>query len=390
MCHDSSSIALKSSSSGQIIVTLDGEVLDFDSELMIPGLVLPNNALSKTQLSMLTRCLKLLPGTFHRSIHIHTRHLKLSDEDVKVLGLICDHPFLIECAIHLEYFVYLRQHGIYLSETMTKQSLSDFHYYWDQGAFTIVPFIVEISMTGSSPIENFEDWVCHMSINPYSMENVYLLVQKYPNMVINYDAILRMFLCLTQDEQETIINYYTFDQIMAIMGSSWYLDDALLKNLHLNRIKANTPVVRSSFVIRYSSKRKVYNTKISIMAMTLDEADDFQSILDRTEFAIPESIDTTPEETFGVLFYYYLKLGSTDFEELVQYIQNCEHSEKETLIKTLLHNSSETKKSIIDVSKQNRELPLSLRLVLSELDWDSSSFSQRRRISTVLKANSYE
>lgn len=273
---------------------------------------------------------------------------------------------------------------------MTKQSLSDSHYYWDQGAFAIVPFIVEISTTGSSPIENFEDWVCHMSINPYSMENVYLLVQKYPNMVINYDAILRMFLCLTQDEQETIINYYTFDQIMAIMGSSWYLDDALLKNLHLNRIKANTPVVRSSFVIRYSSKRKVYNTKISIMAMTLDEADDFQSILDRTEFAIPESIDTTPEETFGVLFYYYLKLGSTDFEELVQYIQNCEHSEKETLIKTLLHNSSETKKSIIDVSKQNRELPLSLRLVLSGLDWDSSSFSRRRRISTVLKANSYE
>lgn len=65
MCHDSATI-VKSFSSGQIIVTLDGEVLDFDSELMIPGLVLPGNALSKAQLSMLTRCLKLLPGTFHR------------------------------------------------------------------------------------------------------------------------------------------------------------------------------------------------------------------------------------------------------------------------------------------------------------------------------------
>lgn len=367
MCHDSATI-VKSFSSGQIIVTLDGEVLDFDSELMIPGLVLPGNALSKAQLSMLTRCLKLLPGTFHRSIHIHTRHLKLSDEDVKVLGLICDHPFLIECAIHLEYFVYLRQHGIYLSEAMTKQSLSDFHYYWDQGAFAIVPFIVEISTTGSSPIENFEDWVCHMSINPYSMENVYLLVQKYPNIVINYDAILRMFLCLTQDEQETIINYYTFDQIMAIMGSSWYLDDALLKNLHLNRIKANTPVVRSSFVIRYSSKRRVYNTKISIMAMTLDEADDFQSILDRTEFVVPEDIYMSSDRISSFI-YLYFQLGSTNFEELLYYLRDCKNDAKETTsaVKTLC-DSTELQESIITFSKQVDELPLSLSLALSVLD----------------------
>lgn len=375
----------------KILVSLDGDVSSFSPALDgEKGLVLPSDAFSENQLLMLTKCFKSLPWTFRESEHLHTNPLHCNDEDVEVLKLICEHPSKGDSATHLEYFIYFRQHGIYLSKEVTKRSLSDFPHYWEQGLFSAVPFIVDVSKNGSLSIGSFKDWVCDKAINPYSVENLYLLVQKSSNIKINYDVVLKMFLCLSREEQENIINDYTLDQIMAIMGSSWYLDDAPLKNLHLNRIKANTPVVRSSFIIRYSSKRKVHDTKISIMAMTLDEADDFQSILNRTEFAVPESIDTTPEETFGVLFYYYLKLGSTDFEELVQYIQNCENSEKETLIKTLLCNSSETKKSIIDVSKQNRELPLSLRLVLSGLDWDSSSFSQRHRISTVLKANSYE
>ena len=355
----------------KILVSLDGDVSSFSPALNgEKGLVLLSDALSEHQLLMLTKRLKSLSWTFRESEYLHTNHLHCNDEDVEVLKLICEHPSKWDSAIHLEYFVYFRQHGVYLSKEVTKRSLSDVPDYWDQGLVDAVPFIGEVSKNGSLSIGSFKDWVCDMAITPYSVENLYLLMQKNPNIEISYDAVLRMFFYLSHEEQENIVNYYTPDQIMALMGGTWYLDDAFIRAFHMERVKTNTPIVRFSFIMRHLSKGKMYRSKRFIRAMTLDEATVFQDIMDRTQFAVPENIRVSSERTFNVLFYYYLKLGSTDFEELIQYAQNCENSTQESFIKALLCNSSELQEAIFEVSSQNCELPLSLRFVLGGLDWD--------------------
>lgn len=334
-------------------------------------MVLPSDAFSENQLLMLTKCFKSLPWTFRESEHLHTNPLHCNDEDVEVLKLICEHPSKWDSAIHLEYFVYFRQHGVYLSKEVTKRSLSDFPHYWEQGLFSAVPFIVDVSKNGSLFIGNFRDWVCDIAMNPYSVENLYLLMQKYPNIKIDYDVVLEMFLRLSREEQENIINYYTLDQIMALMSSSWYLGNELIRAFHMERVKANIPIVRFLFTMRHASKGEIHKTKGFLWAMTLDEATVFQDIMDRTQFVVPENIMLFPAKAFNVLFYYYLKLGSTNFEELIQYVQNCENSTQESFIKVLLYNSSELQEAIFEISSQNRELPLSLRFALNGLDWNS-------------------
>ena len=354
----------------KILVSLDGDVSSFSPALDgEKGLVLPSDAFSENQLLMLTKCFKSLPWTFRESEHLHTNPLHCNDEDVEVLKLICEHPSKGDSATHLEYFIYFRQHGIYLSKEVTKRSLSDFPHYWEQGLFSAVPFIVDVSKNGSLSIGSFKDWVCDKAINPYSVENLYLLVQKSSNIKINYDVVLKMFLCLSREEQENIINDYTLDQIMALMSSTWYLDDALIRAVHMERVKANNPIVRFPFIMRHASKGEVHKTKRFLRAMTLDEATVFQNIMDQTQFVIPENILVSSPRIFNVLFYYYLKLGATDFKELIQYAQNHD-SAKEGFIKALLRNSSELQESILLAANQNRELPLSLRFALNGLDWN--------------------
>ena len=353
----------------RIFVSLDGDVSSFSPALDgKKGLVLPSDAFSENQLLMLTKCFKSLPWTFRESEHLHTNPLHCNDEDVEVLKLICEHPSKWDSAIHLEYFVYFRQHDIYLSKEVTKRSLSDFPHYWEQGLFSAVPFIVDVSKNGSLSIGSFKDWVCGKAINPYSVENLYLLIQKYSNIKINYDVVLKMFLCLSREEQDNIINDYTFDQTMALMSSTWYLDDALIKTFHMERVKANTPIVRFPFIMRHTSKGEMHKTKRFLRAMTLDEATVFQSIMDQTQFVVPENILVSSPRIFNVLFYYYLKLGATDFKELIQYAQN---DSAKGFIKALLRNSSELQESILLAANQNRELPLSLRFALNGLDWNS-------------------
>lgn len=351
--------------SGSIMVTLDGDVVDFDSEVsVIRGLVIPKNALSKRQLTVLKKDV-WLSRPLHNQ-HCHISQLRFDgEEDIKVLGLICDHKCSRNRVEHLKQFLYLRQHGIRVSEQLTQESLLAVD--WE-------PFMVGISHVDSihSFGMNFNHIVCKSSVSPNILENIHWLAKNHPNIKINYISALKVFATLSEGEQERIMHSYTSDQVRAITDCDWYIHHALLSSLHFDRVKRNLPIVNYPFVLRFTSIWGVSDVSKSARAMTLEESDDFQAILNRTKYIFSNISYMFSDELFGLFVYFYLTLGSTDFEELLQYLQDCQYnSEKEESIVKTLYDSPQLQELIVPAPNQEDELPLSLRLVLSGLDWDS-------------------
>jgi hypothetical protein len=351
----------------KILVSLDGDVSSFSPALDgEKGLVLPSDAFSENQLLMLTKCFKSLPWTFRESEHLHTNPLHCNDEDVEVLKLICEHKRSRNRVNHLEQFLYLRQHGIRVSEQLTQESLL---------AVGWTPFMVGISHIG--PIHSFAiDFnyiVCKSSVSPNILENIYWLAKNRLNVRINYFSALKVFATLSDSEQEKIMHSYTSDQVRAITDCDWYIHHALLSSLHFDRVKRNLPIVNYPFILKFASKWRVSDVSIPARAMTLEESEDFQAILNRTKYIFfLDDWYMFADELFGLFVYFYLILGSTDFEELLQYLQNCQYnSEKEKSIVKTLYDSPQLQELIAPTSNQEAELPLSLRLVLYDLDWDS-------------------
>ena len=298
---------LKSSCSNQIIVTLDGEVLDFDSEVISCGIVLPNDVLSEEQLSTLRDDVAQLKRTQYEMHHQHDPQLCLdTEEEIRVLRLICDHVQSQKRVSHLEQFLIFRQHGIHVPEWLARESLSNSHQ---------TPFMVKIG--GNESMSSF-----------------------------------------------------TSNQIKAILNCDWYRGHESLRSLHLERVKKNLPIVVYTFVIRLTSTTRAFNVYKSVRAMTSNEIHDYCAIMKRTKFVVTDEMYRTSNNLFGSLVYWYLRLGSTDFEELLQYLQNYSRNQQGAIV-SLLCNSIELQEMIVSMSEDNPQLPLSLKLELYDLDWDS-------------------
>ena len=349
-----------------ILVTLYNEIRCLESEdSTICGVVVPYGALSESQLNILKSSMVELRSLYDR--HCHIPQLRLdNDEDIKSLRLICDHCDSRKRLDYLNQFLYLRQHGVYLSAWVTLQSLlfATTHR---------APFMPKIGNQSLMELflEDFNYTICRCQINPYSLMNLHALVSKYPEypeMELDYGGILQVFVYLSQEEQKEMVSSYTPEQVKAVMDYGWYAHRTRLQSLHLERVKKNVPIVRYPFVVKNNFNGRIQNTAIPIRAMTLDEAEDFQSILDRTEFVVPGDIYMSSDRISSFI-YLYFQLGSTNFEELLYYLRDCKNDAKETksAVKTLC-DSTELQESIIAFSKQAYELPLSLSLALSVLD----------------------
>lgn len=349
--------------SKRMIVALNAEIYDFDSSFILPGLVLPRDALSEQQLNTLKDDFHFL--RVNDNYKELCRHPNLSqfdnEEDIKILRLICDHSHKQQRRHHLKNFLYFRKHNIYVSEWIAQQSLRQ-----DSSM---------IETDSDLPCQlwtDFKYYICKYPVVSHTLENLCLLTQKHPaNTGIDYRTGLRVFIHLSHEEQKAMIGY-TSNQIRTIMDCNWYSNHELLRSLHLERVKNNLPIVKYPFMMRFENEGNLISESESIRAMTFDEVEDFQAILDRTQFIIPYSrhmvVSVLP--IFAVFAYLYLRLGSESFEELLSYMRDCQNSShEENSIVARLCDSTKLQESIIALSKQDCELPLSLRLELSDLDF---------------------
>ena len=335
------------SSPKRIIVALNAEIYDFDSSFILPGLVIPHGALSEQQLTTLKEDVSALQDLLYEDEHFHTPHLRLdTEEDVKVLRLICDHPHKQKRRNHLKNFLYFRKHNIYVPEWVTQQSLRH-------------PAHVIESDSGLSYewlCPDFKYYICKYPVTPHILENLHLLARKHPvNTGIDYRTGLRVFIHLSHEEQQEMIGY-TSHQIKTIMDCDWYKTHESLRLLHLERVKKNVPLVEYQFVMKFENNGEIFTVSELICAMTQAEAEDFQAILDRTQFVILHSrhMGRSVLPIFGIFAYLYFKLGSENFSELLSYLRDCQNGshEKKSIVKTLC-DSTKLQELIIALSRQD-------------------------------------
>lgn len=363
-------------STEKIIVALNGQVYDLDSEVSsIQGMVFPKEALSPQQLTTLRRDIARLEAGFGSSmlmsfLHFHTSQLHLDGKNVDVLKLICDHPLQGEREAHLSQFLVLLQHGVHIPEWIAKQSLSDLHIYWDNGIYNAVPFMVQIASSFRYGLElsrDFNNWICDHPCNPYSLENLYLLAKSHPDVKISYEIMSRVFMCLSSEEQKALCSC-TSEHVKALMASDWYIWNEQYKTFHLDRLRQNLPIVEFSFNIQSGP----YDDTWSVCAMTSDEAEDFQAIMKRSELGPLYDNAFSRYRSFKSFIYLYLKIGSKDFEEFLQYLRNCQQDEEDwKLLLDVLYGAVEAQKMIVAASKLDSTLPFSLRFQLSGFDRSS-------------------
>lgn len=360
------------SDSSRIIITLGGEIEEFDSKSTFPGLVMRRDALSKTQLARLSQDIEPTWDLAYEGWFPSTSQLYLDSENVEVLKLICDHPYQRERKAHLRQFMLFKQGNIYVSEWVTKKSLSDLHACLSKGAYHARPFMVKLS-SGSSAGHFPDDlnYLLDTPVNRYLLENLYLLNQKYPDIKIECDVVENVIMELSDEEQEEMVHSYTLNQIKALMDYNCYKRNILLRKLHLKRVKQNYPIIEFPFTIRMAADRKIV---VNARVMTQAEAEDFQAILDETKFAIFDDVYMSPAAILGLLAYLYLELGNKDFIELLQYLQHHQQKRGSMLQEDTIYQLEKSfvlQKAIVDASKLDATLPLSLKLEFNGFDWDA-------------------
>lgn len=265
-----------------------------------------------------------------------------------------------------------KQGNIYVSEWVTKKSLSDLHACLSKGAYHARPFMVKLS-SGSS-VGHFPDdlnYLLDSPVNRYLLENLYLLNRKYPDIKIECDVVENVIMTLSDEEQEEMVHSYTLNQIKALMDYNCYKRNILLRKLHLKRVKQNYPIIEFPFTIRMAADRKVV---VNARVMTQAEAEDFQAILDETKFAIFDDVYMSPAAILGLLAYLYLELGNKDFIELLQYLQHHQQKRGSMLQEDTIYQLEKSfvlQKAIVDASKLDATLPLSLKLEFNGFDWDA-------------------
>ena len=377
-CEEQNSLGL-SETSEYIMVTLEGQILDFDSSIdtSTQGLVIPNNGLSVQQLVKLSsdlttvQSMSKLKKPANSFQHFHTPQLCLDDEQVRVLKLVCCHPLEIERLEHLLQLMVHWQHGVYVSEAATEHSLAKYQ----SRVLGFAPFAM-VRMFNANLITRFHELACEHRANPYFLENLYRMRNMYPDVFFHPKTLEQFFMCLPQEEQEEIMSY-TPAQMEILATSYWYLDDERYVQLHLERIRNKYPISTGSlacfsFIDSYrASSVKTENSG----SMTPDEANDFNSIVSRFPLMFPMEYLTSKRGVPELFIYLYLKLGSADFEAFIRYVYELNQQDevsgtKESVISTLL-DSFELQELIVDISQENPELPMSLKLELSDLDWFS-------------------
>lgn len=376
VCEEQNSLGL-SETSEYIIVTLEGQILDFDSSIdtSTQGLVIPNNGLSVQQLARLgsdlttVQSMSKLKKPANSFQHFHTPQLCLDDEQVRVLKLVCCHPLEIERLEHLLQLMVHWQHDVYVSEAATEHSLAKYQ----SRVLGFAPFAM-VRMFNANLITRFHELACEHRANPYFLENLYRMRNMYPDVFFHPKTLEHFFMCLPQEEQEEIMSY-TPAQMEILATSYWHLDDERYIKLHLERIRNKRPIATGSlacfsFIDSYrASPVKTENSG----SMTPDEANDFNSIVSRFPLMFPIEYRTSKRGVPELFIYLYLKLGSADFEAFIQYVYELNQKDevsgtKESVISTLL-DSFELQELIVDISKKDPELPMSLKLELSNLDW---------------------
>jgi hypothetical protein len=360
------------SDSSRIIITLGGEIEEFDSKSTFPGLVMRRDALSKTQLARLSQDIEPTWDLAYEGWFPSVSPLYFDGEDVEVLKLICNHPYQRERKAHLRQFMLFKQGNIYVSEWVTKKSLSDLHACLSKGAYHARPFMVKLS-SGSSAGHFPDDlnYLLDTPVNRYLLENLYLLNRKYPDIKIECDVVENVIMTLSDEEQEEMVRSYTLNQIKALMDYNCYKRNILLRKLHLKRVKQNYPIIEFPFTIRMAADRKVV---VNARVMTQAEAEDFQAILDKTKFAIFDDVYMSPAAILGLLAYLYLELGNKDFIELLQYLQHHQQKRGSMLQEDTIYQLEKSfvlQKAIVDASKLDATLPLSLKLEFNGFDWDT-------------------
>ena len=359
---------MKKSDSPKVIITLDGDVRKFESAHVTDvGLVVPCNVFSMKKIGKLSKDIKrirkrisLTGESYLEALHFRAPLLYFEGKDAKVLKLICNHSPRKERLPHLEQFIILKQHGIHVSKKMAKQSLVNFHEHYD--SYRVSPFMVKIDWfdCGYRLLGLFNTLVDRQLPDPYLLMNLYSLVEKYPDTRFLPDRIIRVFMFLSREEREEIIYSHTEKQIQAMMGSDWCVDSKRYVRLHLERVRKNLPLVPFTFE-RPSSKLHTY------YVMTEQEGNDFQRIIARLEEGCP----ALWSNILNTLTYFYLKLGSSGFEDFLQYMQQQDMARlsqrKEYMLNTIAA-SSELQDEVIAAFENNPELPLSIKLELLDLD----------------------
>jgi hypothetical protein len=357
---------LSPSSSLILIPFYDDKVRNFDAkDTNYQGIVLPQDGLSETQLNILTDSMTELRD-FHYS-HGRMFHLRLdNDEDVRSLRLICDHNDSWEQFDHLKQFLYLRHYGIYVPEWMTKQSLSSSNECQ-------APFMIEMENESLAYwlLREFNFLVRLKTVNPHTLENLHLLAKKeHLNIKMYRSNIVRgAFLRLSQEEQSEIVHSYTPEQIKNVMECGWDEAHPHWQTLYLERVRNNLPISDYSLVIKFECDSKIYSATMTISSMTLNEAECFQRIFEKTQFVVPEDVYISSGQ-ISPFVYLYFQLGAANFEELLYYLRDYPSSScknGDSIVK-MLCNSTKFQESIITLSKQDCELPLSLKLELYDLD----------------------
>lgn len=368
---------MEKSNSQKVIITLDGHVRKFESAHATDvGLVVPYNMFSSKMIEKLSKDIKWIrkriaragESSYLEALHFHAPLLHFEGKDAKALGLICNHSPRKERLPHLEQFIILKQHGIHVSKKMAKQSLATFHEHYD--SYQVSPFMAKIDRAdcGYRLLVWFNIWIDSHSPDPHSLKNLYSLVDKYPDIRFPPRNMVDVFMHLSKEEQKELVHSHTENQVRAMMDSDWCADNTRYLQLHLERVRKNLPLVLFTFETSMPHRR----IRTSY-AMTIEEARDFQKIIENLEYD-----DFLYENIVHLLMYLYLKLGSSAFEDLLQYMQKQDMAtffERKGHTLNIIADSLELQDEIIAIFNHDAELPLSLKLELFDFD-DSLSRAQ--------------
>lgn len=360
---------MEKSNSQKVIITLDGHVRKFESAHATDvGLVVPCNIFPPKMVSKLSKDIRWIRKRIARAgesyleaLHFHVPLLHFEGKDAKVLRLICDHSPQKERLPHLEQFIILRQHGIHVSKKMLNKSLASFHEHYD--SYQVSPFMVKIDRAdcGYGFLCWFNIWIDSHSPDPHSLKNLYSLVEKYPDIRFPPRNMVDVFMHLSKEEQEELVHSHTENQVRAMMDSDWCADNTRYLQLHLERVRKNLPLVLFTFETSMPHRR----IRTSYV-MTIEEAKDFQRIIENLEYD-----DFLYENIVHLLMYFYLKLGSSAFEDLLQYMQRQDMAtffERKGHTLNIIADSLELQDEIIAIFNHDAELPLSLKLELFDFD----------------------
>lgn len=384
-----------------ILVSLDGKIhrLGLQQANETCGLLIPRRGLSNKQLKVLAADMAELGNSFASKdeSHFHKPQLSLEGEDLKVLRAILDWPDSQARLSHLKQFIVFRQHNIYVSERLAKQSLSTWRdsvllSVLDNVIKENIPFVMfEISYDEWVKKPDFNDWVCDHPVNAHVLELLEEFAKKRRRGMFGHGIwVLPALLCLFQKNQEV---YPVFGGSLGlrttVFQGDWYFSDARYRKIHFSRIRKGIDAYDMTLKVPVCCG----DEPMRICALNLDEMNEFEDIIARLGFVVPHCYEVASQVVFiRLLVYLYLRLGGNDFEELLRYMQNNDRNDRhdKSPMVHILYHSVELQEAIIAASKLDSALPMSLKLELSDLDWYSYVKTENEKLVQAYGEKAYD